>query len=39
VVTVGAQQGNEIEVTSGLNLGDNVVTQGSIFVQFALSAK
>lgn len=39
LVTVGGQQGNEIEITSGLNLGENVVTQGSIFVQFALSAK
>lgn len=39
VVSVGGQQGNEVEITSGLTLGENVVTQGSIFVQFALSAK
>ena len=39
VVTVGGQQGEEVEITSGLNPGENVVTQGSIFVQFALSAK
>lgn len=39
VVSVGGQQGNEVEITSGLNPGEKVVSQGSIFVQFALSAK
>jgi cobalt-zinc-cadmium efflux system membrane fusion protein len=39
LVTVGVQQGNEMEITNGLKEGDNVVSQGSLFVQFALSAK
>jgi len=39
LVTVGVQQGNEMEITNGLKAGDNVVSQGSLFVQFALSAK
>jgi cobalt-zinc-cadmium efflux system membrane fusion protein len=39
LVTVGVQQGDEVEIASGLQLGENVVTQGSLFVQFALSAK
>jgi cobalt-zinc-cadmium efflux system membrane fusion protein len=39
LVTVGTQQGNEVEITSGLKEGEKVVTQGSLFVQFALSAK
>jgi len=39
LVNVGAQQGDEVEIASGLSLGENVVTQGSVFVQFALSAK
>ena len=38
-VTVGVQQGGEVEITSGLKEGDRVVAQGSLFVQFALSAK
>lgn len=39
LVTVGVQQGNEVEITSGLKEGESVVTQGSLFVQFVLSAK
>jgi cobalt-zinc-cadmium efflux system membrane fusion protein len=39
LVTVGTQQGSEVEITSGLKEGDRVVAQGSLFVQFALSAK
>jgi cobalt-zinc-cadmium efflux system membrane fusion protein len=39
LVGIGAQQGNEFEITSGLNEGENVVTQGTVFVQFALNAK
>ena len=38
-VTVGVQQGNEVEITSGLSDGDRVIADGSLFVQFALSAK
>lgn len=38
-VTIGMQQDGDIEISSGLQLSDNVVTQGSLFVQFALSAK
>jgi membrane fusion protein, heavy metal efflux system len=39
LVTIGMQQGNEVEITSGLKLDERVVAQGSLFVQFALSAK
>jgi cobalt-zinc-cadmium efflux system membrane fusion protein len=39
LVTIGAQQGDEVEITGGLKLGESVVAQGSLFVQFALSAK
>jgi cobalt-zinc-cadmium efflux system membrane fusion protein len=39
LVTVGVQQGDEVEITSGLKPGENVVAQGSLFVQFALTAK
>ena len=39
VVTVGVQQGNEVEITSGLKETESVVAQGSLFVQFALTAK
>ncbi len=39
LVGVGAQQGNDVEITSGLKEGENVVTQGTVFVQFALNAK
>jgi cobalt-zinc-cadmium efflux system membrane fusion protein len=39
LVTVGVQQGSEIEITSGLKPGERVVAQGSLFVQFALTAK
>jgi membrane fusion protein, heavy metal efflux system len=39
LVTVGAQQGSDVEIQSGLTVGDSVVAQGSLFVQFALTAK
>ncbi len=34
-VVIGAQQNGEFEISSGLQDGDRVVTQGSIFLQFA----
>jgi len=39
LVTAGVQQGDEVEITSGLKEGENVVTQGSLFVQSVLSAR
>jgi cobalt-zinc-cadmium efflux system membrane fusion protein len=39
LVSVGMQQGNEVEITGGLKPDESVVAQGSLFVQFALSAK
>jgi cobalt-zinc-cadmium efflux system membrane fusion protein len=39
LVTVGVQQGNDVEITSGIKPGESVVAQGSLFVQFALTAK
>jgi len=39
LVTIGVQQGDKVEITSGLQLGERVVAQGSLFVQFALTAK
>jgi cobalt-zinc-cadmium efflux system membrane fusion protein len=39
LVTIGVQQGNDVEIKSGLNPGERVVAQGSLFVQFALTAK
>lgn len=37
LVKVGAQQGDQVEVLSGLNAGDRIVSQGSLFLQFANS--
>lgn len=39
LVTVGMQRGPDVEIASGLQMGENVVAQGSLFVQFALTAK
>lgn len=39
MVSVGGQQDGQIEIASGLNPGENVVADGSVFVQFALTAK
>jgi cobalt-zinc-cadmium efflux system membrane fusion protein len=36
-VTLGAQQGTDTEITSGLKAGDQVIGQGSLFLQFANS--
>ena len=36
-VEIGDQRGDQIEVTSGLKAGDRVVSQGSLFLQFANS--
>lgn len=35
LITTGSQQNNLQEVLSGLNQGDRVVTEGSVFLQFA----
>jgi cobalt-zinc-cadmium efflux system membrane fusion protein len=35
IVTLGAQQGDDMEVVSGLKPGERVVGQGSLFLQFA----
>ncbi len=37
IVSLGAQQGSDTEVTSGLKAGERVVGQGSLFLQFANS--
>lgn len=37
IVTIGTQQGSDTEVTSGLKPGEQVVGQGSLFLQFASS--
>jgi cobalt-zinc-cadmium efflux system membrane fusion protein len=36
-VTLGAQQGTDTEIMSGLKAGDQVIGQGSLFLQFANS--
>lgn len=35
IVTLGVQQDDQVEILSGLNAGENVVSEGSIFLQFA----
>jgi len=35
IVTIGTQQDDEVEILSGLTKGENVVSEGSIFLQFA----
>ena len=37
LVTVGAQQDDAVEIRSGLRDGEAVVSQGSLFIQFALT--
>jgi cobalt-zinc-cadmium efflux system membrane fusion protein len=37
LVSVGAQQNDQQEILSGLKPGDNVVSEGSVFLQFANS--
>lgn len=36
-VTIGAQQGTDTEIAAGLKAGDQVIGQGSLFLQFANS--
>jgi cobalt-zinc-cadmium efflux system membrane fusion protein len=36
-VTIGAQENGEVEILSGLQAGENVVSEGSLFLQFANS--
>ena len=35
IVTLGVQQENQVEILSGLTAGENVVSEGTIFLQFA----
>jgi cobalt-zinc-cadmium efflux system membrane fusion protein len=35
LVNVGAQQGDDTEITSGVQQGEKVVSEGSVFLQFA----
>jgi membrane fusion protein, heavy metal efflux system len=35
IVTIGVQQDADVEILSGLTKGENVVSEGSIFLQFA----
>ena len=37
LVTMGAQQGDETEITSGCKEGEKIVAEGSVFLQFANS--
>jgi cobalt-zinc-cadmium efflux system membrane fusion protein len=37
LVKTGGQQGDDIEITDGLKAGERVVSEGSVFLQFALS--
>jgi len=37
LITVGTQQNDQQEIVSGLKPGDNVVSEGSVFLQFANS--
>ena len=39
MVTLGAQQDGAIEIRSGLHVGEPVVSEGSLFIQFALNAQ
>ncbi len=36
-VTIGAQQDGMVEIRSGLGAGERVVSEGSVFLQFANS--
>ena len=35
IVKIGGQQGDDSEIVDGLKAGDPVVSQGSVFLQFA----
>ena len=39
LITLGAQQGNETEISSGAKEGEKIVAEGSVFLQFANSAR
>ena len=39
LVTLGAQQGEETEIASGLKEGDKIVAEGSVFLQFENSTR
>ncbi len=39
LVTLGAQQGDDTEITSGCKAGEKVVSEGSVFLQFANSTR
>jgi cobalt-zinc-cadmium efflux system membrane fusion protein len=37
LITIGTQQNDQVEVLNGVKRGENVVSDGSIFLQFANS--
>jgi cobalt-zinc-cadmium efflux system membrane fusion protein len=37
IVSIGVQEGDRVEILSGLKEGENVVSEGSVFLQFASS--
>jgi membrane fusion protein, heavy metal efflux system len=37
LINIGAEQGDETEIVTGLKIGEKVVAQGSVFLQFANS--
>ena len=39
LVNVGAQQGDDTEIVSGLKEGEKLVSEGSVFLQFANSTR
>jgi membrane fusion protein, heavy metal efflux system len=39
LVNLGAQQGDETEITSGCKAGEKIVSEGSVFLQFANSTR
>jgi cobalt-zinc-cadmium efflux system membrane fusion protein len=39
LVTLGAQQGDETEIASGCKAGERIVSEGSVFLQFANSTR
>jgi cobalt-zinc-cadmium efflux system membrane fusion protein len=39
IVNIGVQQGDQVEILSGLREGEQVVSEGSIFLQFASTSR
>ncbi len=39
LVNLGAQQGDETEIASGVKEGEKLVAEGSVFLQFANSTR